>query len=459
MQGCPPSSSERGPAHSLAEHVRRTLALSLPVVVARCGLLVLIAVDTAMTGHAGGSELAAYALSMAPQIPLQLLGIGMLMGTVVLSAQAVGGGREHECGAVWRSGLVHALVLGLIVLVLCLLGEAFLRATGQTEALSADAGRVLLMFGYGMPGLFLFTATVFFLEGINQPRAGMVVMLLANVLNAGLNWVFIYGNLGAPALGAEGAALATSLVRWCMFLAVAAWVLLAVDRDRFGLRAGSERQPRDLGRRLRRIGYPMALALVLESAAFSAMVLFAGHLGEAQVGAYQVAMNLCALTFMTAIGFGTAASVRVGNAVGRGDSEGVRWAGWVAVGLGILTLAALGAVLGLLPGPIAMVYSSDPAVLAVAVPTLVVAAMALVPDGAQGVIMGALRGAADAWPATALYLFSFWMVMAPLGYYLGVMRTGGAPALMVAVMIGGITATLTLGLRFHVVSRRAIARA
>ncbi|MFQ5958181.1 MAG: MATE family efflux transporter [Alphaproteobacteria bacterium] len=446
------------PADTVREHVGRTLRLALPVMVARAGVLVLVAVDIAMTGRAGAVELAYYGLAMAPQVPMMLVGIGLLMGTVVMTAQAEGAGSPAECGAVWRVALVHAVTLGVLFMALSQAGEWFLALVGQAPDLARGGGRVLVMFGWSLPAVLLYTATTFFLEGINRPAAGVVVMVFANLLNFALNWLFIYGNGGAPAMGAEGAALATTLARWFMFLAIATYALLRVDRARYGIH-GAIADARALGRRLRRIGYPMGLGLGLETGSFAAMTLFAGLLGPTQVAAYQVAMSLVAVVFMCAIGFATAASVRVGNAVGRRDQGGVRLAGWVALGLAASVLAAFGIVFRSVPDALVGVYTSEPAVIAVAIPTVLVAGLILVFDGAQAVLMGALRGIADVWPATALYFICFWLVMVPAGYLLGVARAGGAPALMVAVGVGCAAAVVSLALRFHVVSRRAVARA
>ncbi len=446
----------RPPAGTLREHVRRTLGFALPVMVARAGLLVLVAVDIAMTGRAGAVELAYYGLAMAPQVPMMLVGIGMLMGTVVLTAQAEGAGSPAECGAVWRVALVHAAALGVLFMASCQGGEWFLAVTGQAPDLARGGGSVLAMFGWGMPAILLYSATTFFLEGINRPAAGMVVMVFANLLNFALNWMLIYGNAGAPAMGADGAALATTIVRWFMFLVLVAYALTRIDRMRYGVH-GAIVDARALARRLRRIGYPMGLGLGLETSAFATLTLFAGLMGPTQVAAYQVAMNLVALAFMCAIGFATAASVRVGNAVGRRDPGGVRRAGWVALGLAVATLAAFGLVFRSIPDALVGVYTSEPAVIAVAIPAVVVAGLILVLDGGQAVLMGALRGAADVWPATALYFAAFWLLMVPTGYLLGVVREGGAPALMAAVGVGCGAAVVALALRFHVVSRRAVA--
>ena len=440
--------------NSFSYHVSRTLNLALPVMLGRAGILVLVVVDSAMTGHAGAVELAYYAIAMAPQVLMILIGIGLLLGTIVLTARAEGAGHSQECGAIWRVSLLHAVVYGATFMLLCQGGEWFLRLTGQTKDLARGGGVVLIMLGWSIPAMLLYTTTTLFLEGINRPLPGMVVMFLANLLNAALNWLFIYGNWGLPALGAEGAALATTLVRWFMFLALAGFVLIYIDRHRYNI-SGPIGSICEWGRRLRHIGYPIGLSQGLESSAFSAMTLFAGLLGPVQVAAYQIAMTLVALVFMCALGFSTAASVRVANAVGRDDPQGLSLAGWVAVGLAVLMLGVFGGIFYSVPGPLAAVYSNDPAVTVVATAAIATAALVLVPDGVQAVLMGALRGAADVWPATLLYLLSFWLVMIPLGYVLGVVYEGGAPALLIAVSGACGMAAGLLAARFYIVAKRA----
>lgn len=229
-------------------------------------------------------------------------------------------------------------------------------------------------------------------------------------------------------LGAEGAAFATTIVCWLMLFAITGYVLTRIDRARYGI-VGRLSDAWGLGRRPRRLGYPMGLSHGLGTSAFSCMLLFAGLLGPTELAGYQVAMNLVALVFMCAIGFATAAGVRVANAVGRRDQEGLRRAGWIAVGLAAMILGGFGIIYGSVPHLLASLYTTDGAVGAVAISTIGIAAFVLVPDGAQGVLMGALRGAGDVWPATALYLLSFWLLMVPLGYVFGVTWAGGHPRL------------------------------
>ncbi|WP_197019110.1 MATE family efflux transporter [Thioalkalivibrio sp. HK1] len=442
---------------SLTAEIRDTVRLALPVMLARLGVLTIVVLDTAMSGRISADDLAWYSIAVAPQVPMLLIGIGALMGTVVMTAQAVGANQLEKCGAIWRTALAHAVIAGFLMLLLCTQGEAFFLAVGQSPEIAAGAGRVLQALGYGIPGMLLYVCTILLLEGIGRPKPGMYIMFGANILNLILNWIMVFGNWGFPAMGAEGAALASSIVRWCIFFAAAAYVLRYVDRQRFGIFAPKDPKER-LGPRMRSIGLPMGLAQGLESSAFGAMMLIAGLMGTTQVGGFSIPMNLLTLAFMGAIGLATAASVRVGRAVGRGDPMGVQRAGWVAVGLVLIYMLLVATIFSLFRFPIIAIYTHDATVLALAATTLSIAVLVTLPDGAQAVIVGALRGASDAWPAVALYLIGFWGAMVPLGYWLAITQGMGAPGLMISVAAGALTTAILLALRFRTVSRRAVRR-
>ena len=418
----------------MRDHIARTLRLAFPVMLARAGILIMIAVDTAMVGHYAADDLAHYGLGLAPQVVMIMTGIGLLLGTMVLTAQADGAGDARACGGIWRLGLVKGAIYGVVVMFVCQAGGRFYVVLGQPADLASGGGEVMVMLGWGIPALFMHAATSFFLEGIHRPIPGMVVMLGANLINLLLNWIFIFGHFGAPELGAEGAALATSIVRWLMFVVLATYVVCMRDHARFGLR-GRIAEKAQLAIRLLRIGAPLAVTHGIEASAFATLTILAGFLGTIPLGGFQVAMNLVAIVFMCALGFSTAASVRVGNAVGRRDRDGARRAGWTATALVVIVMTVFGAVFLLFPNELASVYTNDPAVRRIAAPTIVVAALVLVVDGAQGVLIGALRGAADTMVPAFAYLLSLWGLLVPLAYHMAVDQGGGAPALMVALSI------------------------
>lgn len=437
----------------LRAHVGRTIRLALPVMAARSGLLLMVTVDTIMAGRAGPGQLAFYAVSLAPQVLLLLTGTGLMMGTVVLTAQADGAGRPEACGRIWRLGLINAVVLGLLLGLPMLAGEAVLRLLGQSHELAAGGGAVLAQFSWGLPGLLLFTATGFFLEGIGRPGPGMVVMILANLLNVVLNALLMFGPFES---GAVGAAIGTSLARWFMAAALIVYVLLVMpDARRYGVRA-SMRGYRGRALTLVRLGLPLSLSFLAEHAAFATVATFAGWMGAVPVAAYQICLNTMALVYMLGVGTATAASVRVGNAVGRGDRAGVAVAGWVALAFGLVVALGFVPVFLGLPKTLAGVYTADPLVLAVAAPGMTIAALCLLGDAAQGILIGALRGAADIWVPLALQLASFWLLAVPLAYCLGHGLGWGVPGLILGLLAGLTAAALLLAVRFRVLSARAV---
>ncbi|WP_119460357.1 MATE family efflux transporter [Rhodospirillaceae bacterium SYSU D60014] len=453
VQGAP--LAQAGFPLTIGQHIRRTLVLAVPVMFARAGLVIMVTVDTVMTGRAGAQELAYYGIGLAPQLVMQTIGIGLLVGTVVLSAQADGAGETERCGRIWRLALILALGLGLFYAVALLWGEGILLLIGQTPDIAAGGGAVLRYFALGMPAILIFIATSAFLEGISRPRAGMVVSLGANLVNAGLNWIFIFGHLGAPAMGAAGAALATSITRWLMVAALVGYVLTMRDAARFGVHVPLAGHWRML-RTLLLLGIPLAAAIGLETTAFAASTTFAGWMGTAPLAGFQIAFNTTALVYMLSIGLSTATAVRVANAIGRRDRVGLARAGWTGVGLAILLMLAVAVILNLTSGAIAAIYTDDIAVQAIAIPALGIVAWLVIADGAQGVLMGAMRGAGDVILPTAIYGLAFWGLAIPLAYGLGVAAGYGVPGLLWSLCVGLIVAMVLLALRFHFLSKQEI---
>ncbi|MFO1056010.1 MAG: MATE family efflux transporter [Dongiaceae bacterium] len=452
------SSSPLPPAGALTVggHLVRTLRLAFPVMLARAGLIIMVTVGTVMAGRAGGSQLAYFAISLAPQTTMLVIGYGLLIGVAVLTAQADGAGRPRQCGRIWQHGLAVAAGLGLLYALLLQAGEPILLATGQTPDLAEGGGAVLRQFAAGMPAILIFVACSCFLEGIGRPQPGRVVSLAANLVNAGLCWLLIFGHAGLPAMGAAGAALAATITRWLMVAAIVGYILAMPDGERFGLRRGGAGEFGQGVIKLLRLGLPLAVAAALETSAFATATLFAGWLGEGPLAAFQIALNVCTLAFMLSVGVSTASGLRVAHAVGREDRIGMVRAGWSGAAVILALMAVVGLAIGLEREAIARFYSSDPAIVALTVPVLGVVAVAVLFDGLQGVMMGNTRGAADVAVPLALHACSFWIVTVPLAWYLVTATGTGATGLFAALFVGLVCAGLLLAARFQVLTRRRI---
>jgi len=337
------------------------------VVVSRAGFVGLVVVDTVMSGRAGTDELAYFSLASGPQLFLMMVGIGLLRGAPVLTAQTFGAGDDGKIGALWRVIAVHAFFLSLLLMAVALVGEPLLLLLGQSPELAEGGGAVMQMFAWSMPFYMVWVSLVNLLEGLGKTVPAMVITGLSVLVNAGANWVLVFGNLGAPAMGAEGAQLATTVVRVLMLLVFASYVFSRPELRRFRL-VGPLTEVWRSGATLRRLGYPMGLATGIEALAYATMTILAGLLGKVPLAAFQTANSLVSLVFMIAIGIGAGTAVRVAQSVGREDRQSAILAAWTGtvMGTGSLALAAL--VFIAFPAPLAGLYADDPAVVAAAVP-------------------------------------------------------------------------------------------
>jgi len=406
-----------------------------------------------MSGRSGAAEIAFYGVGAAPLIPLIVLGVGMIISVQIITAQAVGAGTTQECGSVWLAGMGYATVMGVLMVTATCFAPFWLSLFGQSPEITAGAAPVMFALGWGLPAVMAFSVGNLFLEALDRPLPGMVTMIVANVINIGLNWLLVFGNGAMPQMGAEGAAWATTIVRWAMAVAILVYVWFALDRERYGF--GRWRGDlASIARRIARIGSPMALGVGLESSAFATMTMLAGVLGTTAVGAYTIAHNLNALVFMFALGVSTAASVRVGNAQGRADANGIRRAGWVATAIGTIVLIALGVVLLVFGSQLAALYTHEKAVIVLTLSIMPLVIAMLIPDGVQVVLIGALRGGNDFWSGVVAQVVGFWVIMVPLAYWLGIKNGGGVHHLLWAVLVGAVVSSLIALVRFEQLTRR-----
>jgi len=436
-------------------HVAEMLRLAPVIVLARSGMFLVILVDTVMVGRYSAVELGYMSMGMSLVQPLVVTSIGLIMGTLVLSANAFGAERFEECGRVWRRSMVYAAGLGTIAAAIAMFGETLLTWTGQSPELAREGGKVMAVLGLGLPAHLLFLASSFFLEGIRRPAPGFIAMGAANVVNLGLNWLFIYGAVEMVPGGALGAALATTLARWVVAGAMVIYILTMRDQERFGVRR------RAVGgwgawANQRRLGYATGISLAVESGAFTAVQQFVGWLGPVPLAAFTAAFYLQIVSFMVAIGFGAATAVRVGNAHGRGDPVDMARAGWTGLALNTCAMVLVGTALVSFDETFVAAFTRDPAVAALAVPLLFWVAMVLLSDGAQAVLANALRGRQDVWTACYLQTFAFFVVMVPLAWVLVFPMGHGVVGVFQAVGIATLVSTALLATRFFILYRRDV---
>ena len=435
--------------NNLSELIR----LSIPIIVARAGIMLMITVDIVMVGHFSSRELAYQTIGLSLVMPMLVTGLGLLIGTQVICANRFGSGDLDACGRAWRNSLPFAFCLGLTGIAFTLFGEPLLLVLGQTPDLAGNGGRVMMITGYGLPAFFLILTTEFFLEGIKRPWPPMFVLLAANCLNIALNWALIFGNLGLPELGAVGAAWATTASRWFAALSLCAYVWTMRDHTSFAVRI----RPRGGWRsweQQRRIGYATSISIGGESFSFAALNIFAGWLGPLTLAAYSISFNLLTMVFMVALGLGAATAVRIGVAHGNEDHADITLAGWTGLGANTTAMVFFGLVFFFAAEPIAGLFSNDPVLISMGAPLVAFAAYVLVVDGGQAVMANALRGLQDDWIPCGIQVFNYIGVMVPVAYFLVFPGGQGGIGLLQGILIGSCVSIVLLAWRCHSLGRR-----
>ena len=426
-----------------------TLRLAGPLILGQVASVAMGFVDTIMAGRLSAAALAAVALGGALWSGVILFIMGTLMAVPAFVSQLDGAGRRREVGP-----LIHQVIW--IALGLATLGIIALSSMGPVlvwldvePSLRPVTMAYTTALCFGMPALCLYLVLRYLSEGLSLTRPTMYFGLLALAVNVPANYVLMYGKLGFPALGAVGCGIATTVVLWVQMLGLL-WFVRSRPAYRRTRLFRALRPPNWLKiRELLQVGLPVGVAIFVEGSLFVSVALLMGSLGTTTVAGHQVAINFSALAFMIPLGLGLAASVRVGNAVGRQDQAEVRFRGWVAIGLVLGTQVISATIMFLFPGAIARVYSNDGEVIAVAVSLLYLAAIFQLPDGLQAAASGVLRGMKDTRGPMLITIVAYWFVGLPLGWWLGFSAGYGAPGLWMGMIAGLSVAAVLLIWRFQ----------
>lgn len=393
-------------------------SLALPVVLAELGWMTMGIVDTLMVGRISPEAIGAVGIGTSLFMGVCIFAMGLLLGLDTLVSQAFGAGRVEEC----HRWLHHGVALAILVTVPISLVLFGLSATLPRWGLDPEVLRLTIPYfeiiTWSILPLLLYASFRRYLQGMGIVRPVMIALLTANLLNVLVNWILIFGKLGAPAMGVRGAAWGTVVAR----VGMAGFLLgVIVYRER-GRRPGLFETPLAIEtgrmRRLIALGAPAASQVTLEVGAFAAATALAGRLAPASLAAHQIAINLASLTFMVPLGVASAGAVRVGHAVGRRDRLGALHAGWTALLFGTLFMSSASAAFLLVPRALIGAFTSDARVLEIGTSLLFVAAIFQLFDGVQGVATGVLRGLGDTRTPMLWNLAGHWFLGLPLGYAL-----------------------------------------
>lgn len=430
---------------TLREHYRKNFALAWPVVVGQLGHITVGLADSIMIGKLGTIPLAAGAFANSVFIVPMVFGMGVTFGLTPLVANADGQNKSALAHSYFWHGLLLNTLMALALVGFLAGFVPFTERLDQEPTVLALADPYLLILAFSLFPLMLFFTFKQYAEGLSLTRFAMAVSIGVNFFNVFLNWVFIYGNLGFPALGLNGAGYATLIARLLMALIMAFYIYRKVSIK-------PVYPARWLRKRLAalwKLGAPTGLQYIFEVSTFAIAAVMMGWLSAEALAAHQIAISLASVSYMAASGIGAAATVRVGNQLGAQQYFSMRRAAHTCFVMTLALMAVAGIIFWLGRNWLPTFYTSDEAVLALASQLLLIAVFFQLFDGMQATALGALRGMAETRVPTVITFFSYWVVGLSVAYGLGIALQWGALGIWFGLALGLVVASILLFWRFE----------
>ncbi len=437
----------------LSSEIKSTIALALPVVATQLAQISMGFVDTVMVGRLSSEALAGIALGNSIFFTTLMIAMGVVMAVGPMVSQAFGSGDRDGVARSTRQGMWLGAVLTVPCMLIVYNIAPVLNLIVKDAATVTLAQDYLRAMAWGVLPFLWFVALRSFIEGVSRPRPATVISFVAVALNVVANYILMYGKLGMPRLGLVGTGWASTIVFWFMFLSLALVSRRGGTFGRYEVLSHLRRPDPRYFRELFRIGWPIGVSYGIEAGLFMVTAVMMGVLGTVALAAHQVAIQCASITFMVPLGIGIAASVRVGQAVGRDDAAGARLAGLVGVGLAAAFMAGAAVLFWTVPRAIVSLYLNlhDPAnteVVSLAVSLLFVAAVFQLFDGVQVSAAGALRGLKDTRVPMLIGFVSYWLVGLSTGYVFGFKLHLGPTGLWSGLVLGLLFAAVLLLWRF-----------
>lgn len=440
------------------ENFSTTFYLAYPVMLSQLGQVLVGVADSMMVGRLGAVPLAAASLANSIFFVVLMFGIGVSMAMTPLVAMADGNHKGKRISRLFNHGFIINMAGGILMFFLIVMASPFLKNLNQPEEVVTLAIPYLAIITFSLLPFMFFQTFKQFAEGLSQTKQAMYITIFCNGINVFFNWVMIYGNLGFPALGLNGAGWATLISRIFMGLMMAYYVWNSKRYKPYNLSLRMTKLSFPMLSKLIKIGVPTGFQFIFEVGAFSAAAIMMGWIGVTALAAHQIAINLASVSYMMASGLSTAAMIRVGNQLGRNDIRALREAGFTVFVMVAIFMSVAAVIFIIFREFLPALYINDVSVIQMSATLLIIAGFFQLSDGIQVVGLGALRGMSDVKVPTIVTLVAYWVIGLPLGYILAFSFGMQEIGIWVGLLVGLTVTGIMLLYRFHKLSQRLLLR-
>ena len=430
------------------------MRLAGPLIVNNLAVAGMQFADAVMAGQLGADALAAVAVGASVWFLGFSFCLGLLMAISPIAARHFGAGNKELIGRYTRQGIYLGLCMGAVLIVVAQFAVApLLAAIGiDPEFRDLTVGYVgAIMFGG--PGIFIFLALRFTTEGIGHTRPIMFTSLFALVCNVFLNYVLMFGKLGAPALGVFGCGLASAITMWLVAAALAGHMFFSRFYRPFEIFSRIAPLRASVLREIVVLGVPIAVTITAEAGLFSAVSILMGTRGTEITAAHQIAINFAATMFMIPLALSSATTIQVGQFIGAGKLQSARRSGAAGIGLCAFFMSISALFLLVFRDAVVSLYTDDAAVRGIAISLLLMAAVFQIADGVQIGAAGALRGYKDTRFPMIVNMFAYWAVAFPLAFLAAITFKAPPNYIWAGFVVGLSIAAILLSLRYNRISK------
>ncbi|WP_025823434.1 MATE family efflux transporter [Shewanella marina] len=439
---------------------KRLIQLALPVLIAQVTQTMMGFIDTVMAGRVSAVDMAAVAIGTSLWLPAILFVQGLLMAFTPLFAHHHGANNTKAIQPLVIQAAYIAIIGAVGVMLFLAVSPYILDMMGLEPHLKELTIGYIHGILWGAPGFVLYQVLRNCSEGISYTMPTMIIGFVGLAVNIPANYIFIYGHFGVPAMGGAGCGIATALVFWAMFIAMAIYMQFHHKFKEMAMfKAFHKPHPKTMFKMLK-LGFPIAMALFFEVSLFAIIALILAPLGATVVAGHQIALNFSSIVFMLPLSVGIAVSIRVGYYIGRDQMDVAKLVTKVGLALSFLMAMCTAILTVLFRYQIAELYNENPVVVSLAASLMLLAGLYQLSDSIQVVAAGALRGYKDTRSAFYITLFAYWFVGMTLGYILAmtdlIVPAMGAHGFWIGLIAGLTVAAILFALRLIYIQKKGV---
>jgi len=428
---------------------KTTFVLAFPIIIAQLIHMSMSFVDTVMTGNLSAQDLAAVSVGHHSILLFEIFGISIISAIQPIIAQMHGArGKKPAVGIV----VVQGIFIGQLFAILLLIGAEYAHLILPLFSIDSQvvdiSARYIRAYSWRFPASFVMIALINYYSGITNTKIAMYISIGALCINIVGNYILIFGNLGAPQLGAQGAGYTSALASWIGMIAMVIYTLKNKKYRDYKIFRQIHKFDLTVMKEIFRIGSPIGFSTVFEVGLFSFFTLLTGRLGLLTIAGNQIALNFASITFMIPLALSQATAIRVGNYIGKQEIDLAKYVGYIGYLISFMVMSTAAFIMIVFPHTIAGFYTIDLQVQEIASGLLVFAGIFQISDGIQVAGMGALKGFKDTKVPMIVNLFSYWAIGVTLGYYFCFNLGYGASGLWTGLILGLTTAAILHAWRF-----------